>query len=156
MSTMFAYIIAILAHHDDHLLRIDATLEKHSQTLDKHTEILDEHTKKLDEHSKILNEHSEKLDEHSEKLDNLTIQVDGIARHVVVMDERLDRIEEKIDKLPSAETFEAHVEVTDKLLQHLVRLEEQDAMRLEAQRRMQDQIDANTNDIVLLKEHILH
>ena len=126
-------------------------LDEHTKKLDLHGRKLDEHTKKLDLHGRKLDEHGKKLDEHGVKLDSHTEQLEVIASTVLDVSDRLEKVEVKIDNLPTRTRFDELMNKIDKMLKRTIDHEQEDAMMKHGIRRVGNKADNNAKDIQMIK-----
>lgn len=108
---------------------------------------LKSHGEQLGAISSTVNEHTETLKSHGEQLD---IIASAVLEHSGKLD-KLDDIQEKIDKLPTTEKLDTMLRGIDALLKKVAGTEQEKLMQVRAQRRMEEKIDQNTKDIQSLK-----
>ena len=143
-----------LSAHDERLTGIESILGSHTETLKSHTEIFKSHGEMLKSHGEILQSHTETLKSHTETLKSHGEQLDVIASTVLEHSEKLktlDVINEKIDKLPTAEMLSTTINKIDKLLTKAAGTEQERLMWTHALRRVEDKTDKNAKDIQQIK-----
>ena len=144
-------ILKIFRNHDTKLDVYGKQIESNSRQLAEHGNKLDEHTKKLDLHGRKLDEHGKKLDEHGVKLDSHTEQLEVIASTVLDVSDRLEKVEVKIDNLPTRTRFDELMNKIDKMLKRTIDHEQEDAMMKHGIRRVGNKADNNAKDIQMIK-----
>ena len=100
-----------LQEHTQQLRELRAIAEEHTRQLQEHTRelrelrrIAEEHTRQLQEHTRQLQEHTKELrelrrivEEHTRQLLALTREVGELREAVRVLEERLDRLSQRVD-----------------------------------------------------------
>ena len=87
------------------------------------------------------------LKSHGEQLELIATTVLGHSEKL----KKLDRIEAKIDDLPTAKKLDDTIAKIDKLLKKASDIEQEGTMRTHAMRRLEDKVDKNTHDIQQMK-----
>lgn len=64
---------------------------------------------------------------------------------------KLDRIEEKIDELPTARKLDETITKIDSLLKKAIDIEQEGTMRARALKRIEDKVDRNASDVQQMK-----